>query len=143
MKLSTLAISIVGLASFATSVWAVDYFSWLAVRYSNGSVKTFLQGPYKSKSWCDKLNQSTWDNTLTACGSCTVDQKFCDRLDNLPVMYGKLLRGDPATIPYVIATPEGRIFFSGVTTSTAHDECHRLAASFKANGYAAARCVLP
>ena len=141
---AALAAAIFWIAFSSQTAWASDYYSWLSVRYSaNDSVKTFLQGPYKSKSWCDKLNQTTWDNVLTACGSCKVEMKHCDRLEQLPDGYRKLLRRERAAMPYVIATPEGRIFFSGVSTAIAIDECHRLATSFRGNGYSEARCVLP
>lgn len=125
------------------SAGAADYVSWLAVRYPDRAVKTFLQGPYKSKARCDQLNQSTWDNVLTACETCSAEEKFCSRADELKEIYAKALRKERAAYPYVIATPEGRIIVSGVSTSAAVAECQRLAESFRSNGYRDARCVLP
>lgn len=140
---NVLTATIIWITISCQTVCAAEYFSWLSVRYSDRSVKTFLQGPYKTKAWCDKLNQTTWDNVLTACGTCSTEMKYCDRIEKLQGIYSKLIRRERAAMPYVVATPEGRIFFSGVPTSTAVDECHRLAASFKGNGYSDARCVLP
>ena len=141
---TSLAAAIFWIALSDQTVWASDYYSWLAVRYSeNNGVKTFLQGPYNSKSACDKLNHLTWDNVLTACRSCKVEMKHCDRLEGLPDLYRKLLRRERAVMPYVIATPKGRIFFSGIPTNIAIDECHRMAETFRSNGYSEARCVLP
>ena len=57
------SLSILSIATYAN---ADDHISWLTVRYEDQSVKTFLQGPYASKAACDKLNQTTWDNVLTA-----------------------------------------------------------------------------
>lgn len=134
----------IGVVILTQGAWAADYYSWLAVRYSDNKVlKTFLQGPYDSKASCDKLNQITWDNVFTACGSCTVEMKHCDRLENLSDGFRKLLRRERAAMPYAIATPKGRIFFSGMPTNTAINECHHLAASFQNNGYSEARCVVP
>jgi hypothetical protein len=143
MRMS-LATTVFWIALSDQTVWASNYYSWLVVRYSeNNGVKTFLQGPYNSKSGCDKLNQITWDNVLTARGSCKVEMKHCDRLEGLPDLYKKLLRRERAVMPYVIATPKGRIFFSGISTNIAIEECHRMAKIFQTNGYSEARCVLP
>lgn len=131
------------LSAACDSARAADYVSWLAVRYPDQAVKTFLQGPYKSKARCDQLNQSTWDNVLTACGTCRAEEKFCSRADELKEGYAKALRKERAAYPYVIATPQGRIIISGVSTSVAVAECQRLAESFRSNGYSDARCVLP
>lgn len=131
------------LAAACRSTDAAEYVSWLAVRYPDQAVKTFLQGPYESKARCDQLNQSTWDNVLTACGTCRAEEKFCSRADELREIYAKALRSERAAYPYVIATPKGRIIISGVTTSVAVAECQRLAESFRSNGYRDARCVLP
>lgn len=120
-----------------------EYVSWLFVRYPDKAVKTFLQGPYKSKAWCDKLNQTTWDNVLTACGTCQTEAKFCTRADELKELYAKALRKERAPYPYVIATSKGRIIISGVPTKVAVEECHRLADDFRSNGYRDARCMLP
>lgn len=62
-----LSLTILSIATYAN---AADHISWLTVRYEDQSVKTFLQGPYASKATCDKLNQTSLDNVLTACGSC-------------------------------------------------------------------------
>ena len=121
---------------------AADYVSWLSVRYEGTAVKTFLQGPHNSKVQCEKLNETTWDNVLTACGICKVEQKFCMSADQLGEFYAKALRKERAEFPYVISTPKGRILFSGVPTASAVAECNRLAQLFRANGYVDARCVL-
>ena len=134
------SLSILSIATYAN---ADDHISWLTVRYEDQSVKTFLQGPYASKATCDKLNQTTWDNVLTACGSCKVEQKACMPAADLKEVYAKALRRDRAAFPYVVATPKGRIIISGVTTATAIAECNHLAAKFRANSYSDARCVLP
>lgn len=122
---------------------AAEHAAWLVVRYEDQSVKTFLQGPYRSKTSCEKLNQITWDNVLTACGSCKAEQKHCMELSQLGELYSKSLRKERAPYPYVVATPEGRIILSGVPTATAVSECNRLAHQFRSNGYANAQCVLP
>lgn len=122
---------------------ATEYFSWLSVRYPDQAVKTFLQGPYDSMSRCDHLNQSTWDNVLTACGSCSAESKFCSPMDELREAYAKAIRKERAAFPYVVATPAGRIIISGVSTRTAVAECQRLEEVFRSNGYGDARCVLP
>ena len=127
-------------SSFANGT---EFFSWLAVRYPDQSVKTFLQGHFASKPRCEQLNQSTWDNVLTACGSCKVDEQFCSPISNLRDGYAKALRKERAAFPYVVATPNGRIIISGVPTHNAVAECHRLADRFKENGYEDARCILP
>lgn len=139
----TTTILLLILATTYRSAGAADYVSWLAVRYPDQGVKTFLQGPYKSKARFDQLNQSTWANVLTACGTCRAEEKFCSRADELKEVYTKALRKERAAYPYVIATPEGRIIISGVSTSVAVAECQRLAESFRSNGYRDARCVLP
>lgn len=131
------------LAVVSSSAFASDYFAFLAVRYSDNSVKTFVQGPFNSKPRCDTLNQSTWDNTLTACGSCNAEQKFCVTKDDFPEIYLKTIRREKAAFPYVVATTNGRIIISGVRTSVAIEECQLLANKFRNNGYAEARCVLP
>ena len=127
----------------AQEAQAADHISWLAVRYQDNSVKTFLQGPYSSKAQCDKLNQSTWDNVLTACGTCKAEEKACTPASELREVFAKALRKEQAAFPYVIATPKGRIIISGVPTATAATECQRLGQQFRENGYADARCVLP
>ena len=145
MSYRTIAVTFLSLTilSIATYANAADHISWLTVRYEDQSVKTFLQGPYASKATCDKLNQTTWDNVLTACGYCKVEQKACMPADDLKEVYAKALRRERAAFPYVVATPKGRIIISGVPTATAIAECNRLAAEFRANGYGDARCVLP
>lgn len=136
-------ILLLALATACQKVGAAEYVSWLAVRYSDQAVKTFLQGPYKSKAWCDELNQTTWDNVLTACGTCSAEAKFCIPMDELREGWAKALRKERAVYPYVIASPKGRIIISGVTTSVAVAECKRLADSFRSFGYHDSRCVLP
>jgi hypothetical protein len=135
-----LSLTILSITTYAN---AAEYVSWLTARYEDQSVKTFLQGPYASKATCDKLNQTTWDNVLTACGSCKAEQKACMPANDLKEVYAKALRRERAAFPYVIATPKGRIIISGVPTAIAITECNRLAAEFRTNGYGDARCVLP
>lgn len=120
-----------------------EYASWLVVRYPDGAVKTFLQGPYASRDQCDKLNQTTWSNVLNACVTCTAEEKSCSPADTLSESYAKMLRNERAAVPYVVATPKGRIIVSGVPTPVAAAECIRLRDQFRANGYSDARCVLP
>jgi Fe-S oxidoreductase len=130
-------------STVSRDAYAADYFSLLVVRYSDQSVKTFLQGTYDSKARCDQLNQTTWDNVLTACGSCKAEEKFCNSTNELPEMYAKALRREQAAYPYVISTLKGRIIISGVTTDEAVAECQLLAEKFRSNLYSDARCVLP
>lgn len=128
----------------STSANATEYVSWLSVRYQDGAVKTFLQGPYPSRLRCDQLNQTTWDNVLTACkDSCKVEEKSCLRADEILEVYAKAIRKERTAFPYVVATPAGRIIISGVSTSVAVAECHRLARDMKSNAYSGARCMLP
>jgi hypothetical protein len=122
---------------------AADYFAWLNVRYPNRAVKTFLQGPYPSKARCDLHNQTTWDNVITSCGSCAAEVQQCGRMEDLPEMYRKVLRQEPAAFPYVVATRQGRIFMSGVSAAFALEECQRMEAAFKRELYAEARCIRP
>jgi hypothetical protein len=131
------------LLCIATQAQAAEYVSWLAVRYQDHSVKTFIQGPYGSRPQCDKLNQTTWDNVQTACGICTAEAKFCLPAPELAEVFAKALRSERAAFPYVIATPKGRIIVSGVATDAAIAECQRLGQQFRVNGYSEARCVLP
>lgn len=143
MKLTVELLGILVVVSFSTATQAADQVAWLSVRYSNGAVKTFVQGPYTSKASCDKLNQITWDNVLTACGSCKVEQQFCIPAEQLTGPFAKGLRKEPVAIPYVVATSKGRIFLSGIPTSEALAECERLASEFRRNGYPKSVCVLP
>lgn len=121
---------------------AADFYAWLVVRYPEKAVRTFLQAPYASKARCERSNQATWDNVITACGTCSVEVKQCAPLDELPDLFRKTLRQEPAAFPYVVANQKARIITSGVPTSYAIEECHRLAGEFKAGGYPEARCVL-
>lgn len=128
----------------STGANATEYVSWLMVRYKDGAVKIFLQGPYHSRPRCDQLNQITWDNVFTACRDfCKVEEKSCLRADELLEVYAKAIRKEQAAFPYVVATPAGRIIISGVSTSIAVAECHRLARDFRSNAYSDAQCILP
>ena len=137
----TFAVLVFALVIGAPAV-AADFYAWLVVRYPEKAVRTFLQAPYVSKALCERSNQATWDNVITACGNCSVEVKQCAPLDELPDLFRKTLRQEPAAFPYVVANQKARIITSGVPTSYAVEECQRLAAEFKAGGYPEARCVL-
>ena len=123
---------------------AQEHVGSLVVRYPGSQiVQTFLQGPYSSKSRCESLMQTTWDNHHKACGTCWVDDKSCVPAVDVPHDYSKALRKEKATYPYLIATPKGRIIISGISIKQAIEMCRQNEKNFRLNGYGDARCVLP
>lgn len=138
-----LSFIIILITLYSPNVFATEYFSWLSAQYQNGAVKTFLQGPFETKSFCNELNQITWNNTYTACGNCKKTQYYCADIETLEEGYKKILQGKKSFTPYVVATKKGRIFFSGVQKSVAIAECERLAKIFKENANNNSRCVKP
>ena len=143
-KITTLqSCTIILIMFYCQNIFASEYFSWLSAEYQDGAVKTFLQGPFETKSFCNELNQITWNNTYTACGNCKKTEFYCADMDTLEEGYKKLFRGEKSFAPYVIATDKARMFFSGVHKSIAIAECKRLAKVFKENLNKNARCILP
>lgn len=128
----------------ATDAASVDgYVSELVVRYPDGVIKIFVQGPDASKESCESYARTTWENIAKVCGTCWVQERHCRTMDNIGDLYATTLRGEPANYPYVVATPKGRIIIRGTPDSVAAGECAYLAQVFRANGYPASRCVLP
>lgn len=128
---------------YCQNILANQYFSWLSAEYQNGAVKTFLQGPFESKSFCNELNQITWNNTYTSCGNCKKTEFYCADIKTLQEGYKKILSGKESFTPYVYASKKAKIFFSGISKSVAIDECKRLANVFKENLDKNARCIQP
>lgn len=131
------------LAAVYRNAGASEYVSLIFVRYSDSTLKTFVQGPDKSKALCEKLSQVTWDNIVTVCGKCSLEKSICLRTYEIEEMYADVLQSNEAIHPYVIATPKSRIIISGIVQSAAIAECQRLAQNFRSNGYRDARCLVP
>lgn len=130
------------LGLFATSpAIAEDYFAMLDVRYDTGLKKTFLGGPYKDKPFCEKNNQTVWDNVQPVCGNCKRELQICGKWSELNDPLRKVMRGEPAPHFYVSATPKNKIIFSGASRAVVEEECELNARMFRENGYATARCI--
>lgn len=136
----TLALIAACLAS-PSSARAQDYFSLLDVRYEVGIKKSFLGGPYRGKSHCDKVNQNTWDHIQPVCGKCTKETQACAPWSELDGPLLAAMQNRTTTMIYVDAMPKSRIILSGASRDTLIQECETSAKLFREAGYSTARCV--
>ena len=138
--LAPVAVSVACLVS-AFNAHAQDYFSLLDVRYEAGMKKSFLGGPYRGKSHCDKVNQNTWDHIQPVCGNCTKETQACAPWADLTGPLLAVMQNQPTTIIYIDAMPKSRIILSGANRTTLLQECETSAKLFREAGYSTARCV--